>query len=205
MPVRTATRFGGVKGYRLVLERSPLFCTECPPEQRGQVTLAATDKALVFEAGRYFFRLADQQAAPAGFLLKVGVVTLFGRGENVSTRPALLEPAGTIPAPLLMWRPDAGGERLGRFFWTPVREGVEMVIGKDGRPRRRERTFRANLYRRTRDRWPMHPQNAQPLTADHWVVGATGGGEYRLRWVDRFGNEGPPSAVLRVSSGKEGG
>ncbi|MEE8435470.1 MAG: hypothetical protein V3S64_11840, partial [bacterium] len=225
--LETAERFGGVRGYRFLLQRHPVFCGVCPPDSTRTVTvrtgtLQAGESGLRREGRRIIYRLSGEIGAggsssggPA--LLRVRMVTLYGSGENRPTRPALLEPPAPMAAPRLMWRwtgakqaqPGPPGRREAQLYWTAKREGVLRVIGAGGRPREREIFLRANLYRRDAPApWPLTPLNRQPLDTGRWSVTQSGeaaalrapqgGVEYVLRWIDRFGNEGPPSAPVRI-------
>lgn len=226
-----AGRFGGVRGYRFVLQRHPVFCGVCPPESTRTVRVRADGKALRREGGRIAYRLSGRPGAgdtsgPGPALLRVRMITLYGSGENRPTAPALLEPPAPMAAPRLMWRwmdarqmpsglSAAPGLRVAQLYWKARREGVLRVIGSGGRPSERKVFLRANLYRRVPPApWPLTPLNPEPLDTGRWRVthsrGAgenaapePGGVEYVLRWIDRFGNEGPPSQAVRIGRGEE--
>ena len=248
-----AARFGGVRGYRFLLQRHPVFCGVCPPDSTRTVTIGtvtigtvtigtvtigtvtigtvtigtgharAGGSGLRREGARITYRLSAEIVAggsssggPA--LLRVRMVTLYGSGENRPTGPALLEPPAPMAAPRLMWRwtgaqpPPAGapGSRKAQLYWKAQREGVLRVTGAGGKVRERETFLRANLYRRhAPGPWPLTPLNGEPLETGRWSVTRTGGSrelgapepggaEYVLRWIDRSGNEGPPSTPVRI-------
>ena len=231
---KAAERFGGVRGYRFLLQRHPVFCGVCPPDSSRTVTInnattlataasQAGESELRREGGRLIYRLSGKPGA-GGFsgggpaLLRVRMVTVYGSGENRPTGPALLEPPAPMAAPRLMWRwtgaaqgrPDPTALREAQLYWKKQREGVLRVIGADGLPFERETFLRANLYRRPAPApWPLTPLNSQPLDTGRWSVTRIGeareakalepgGVEYVLRWIDRFGNEGPPSTPVRI-------
>jgi hypothetical protein len=205
-------KFHDLKGYRLRVERLPLFCGECPPEGAWEISLAAAGPPTIQEGGRTYYPLPlDERPA----LLRVEVVTVFGSGANRPSLPLTVERRGPIPAPTLSWRWATGGDaadaakgpRAVLFHWEARREGTEQVIGVDGRPRERQVFYRANLYRRVPpDPWPLAPLNPQPLEATQWIVppltaalpARAGREEYALRRVERTGAEGPPSAAVAI-------
>ncbi len=154
--------------------------------------------------GRVHYRLA---APPGDGLLRVRVATEFGAGTSAPSEGVVLQPRVDIPRPALAWERLPAGGGTARLYWRRRREAVVQVIGADGRPRPRERFFRANLYRRAAgEAWPLLPVNGEPITAAQWIVPpegrrvSAGGGavQFTLRWVDRFGAEGPPAEPVTL-------
>lgn len=204
-------RFGGLRGYRLLLHRLPLFCADCPPEERFRIDVPADAPELAREGGRVYYALPLDPPA----LLSVRLVTVYGIGSNKATAPVILEPSVDIPVAKLNWRwaverpagTAAPGPRAVQFFWETPRERLVQVIGPDGRPREREQRYRANLYQRLPPQpWPVTPLNPRPVAGTQWIMPplrprlpeqATRE-EYILRLVDQFESEGPPSPTVEI-------
>lgn len=207
-------KYGGVRGYELWIQARPLLCPDCAPATPRRVRVVATDPALHGEAGALFY---GWQLGPQVGELTVRVSTRFGIGQGPASKPVRVVRAGAIPTPVLHWRWEGGtaasGPRLVQFYWPAVQERIVQFIGTDAVPREHALNYRANLYRRVPPAdWPTLPLNPTPVTASHLTVpplqsGSSHGAKteaYQLRFVDQFGNEGPPSAEVRVPlSGRE--
>lgn len=200
-------RYGGLRGYALWVQARPLLCPDCPPESPRRVHLQAGDPALHAEAGRVFYRWP---LGPQAGQLSLRVSTRYGIGQGPASPVVRVMRAGAIPVPALHWRwvgGQAGGARAVQFYWPAVQERIVQVIGSDAVPREQVLDYRANLYRRVPPAaYPLLPLNPRPLTTAHFIVpplqsgpaSATGAEAYELRFVDQFGNEGPPSPEAQV-------
>lgn len=199
-------RYDGVTGYVLVIGIEPLLCPQCPPGEPRTVAVAGDDPALVAQGGTLYYHLP--WPADAG-RLRIQVRTRYGLGPSPPGKAVVVERAGDIPPPELHWRRVGGGGASAplQFYWEARRERIVQIIGADGRPRERIVHYRANLYRRTPPQpWPPAPLNGRPLTETAWQVASLGaslpptvpGEDYVLRYVDQFGNEGPPSEPVRI-------
>jgi hypothetical protein len=200
------TRYHGLRGFELWLQPRPLLCLECALPEPRRVKLPASGAPLRQQGSSFFYALPlDAEVGQ----LTVRVSTRFGLGLGPPSPPAVLERAAAIPRPRLDWQwAGAGaGARSVLFYWQAVQERIVQVIGTDAQPRERTKYFRANLYRRLPPAdWPPLPLNGEPLQTAHWVVpplqaefppGTTDEG-YSLRFVDQFGNEGPPSPEVLI-------
>jgi hypothetical protein len=194
--VELAQRYGGVTGFRLLVEDLPLLCGACPPTERRTVALRAGSEALEAQGGRIFHRMAlsDDDA-----LVRIRVVTEYGIGLGRPSRPVTLEalakvpveplhwervryppgaePAGTAPAATPGTSPpagaaaSAGGTQAVRLYWEPRRERVISVIQSDGQATERDEYYRGNLYRRVPPApWPLAPLNVKPLAVPQLIL-----------------------------------
>jgi hypothetical protein len=206
-----AERFGGLRGVELAVWTWPVLCPDCPPPAPRRLWLPEDAPALERHGGRVYTSLP---LAPDAGRLRLELRVRYGKGLAPPGQAVLVERAGEIPAPDLHWRPAAGADaapvaaaRTVQFYWTPVRARIVYVVETDGHPREQVQHYRANLYRRVPpEPWPPAPLNAEPLAGTEWTLPpvqasfppeATGE-EYRLRFVDSFGNEGAPSPSVRV-------
>lgn len=205
-------RFDRLEGFDLWVQARPMLCLECPPQSPARVELEGDDPALVQQGARYYYAL---RLPPDAGRLSVDVRTRFGVGTTPAGIPAIVERAADIPAPELRWRwvgrPEGAEQpansRSVQFYWEAPRERIVQVIDATGRPWERVVQYRANLYRRVApEPWPLQPLNGAPLEVTQWIVPSlqpdfpddAAGEAYELRYVDRFGNEGPPSPEVLI-------
>ncbi len=192
----------------MLLQPAHRLCEGCPALPREEVEVTADDAALVREGARVYLRLPWPAEAAR---LRVRVVTAFASGANAPGTPVVLERAGRIPTPRLEWRwataEGVGRARTVQLHWEPPLERIVQVVQPSGRPEPLEEFHRANLYRRVSGAaWPQAPLNGSPITARQYIVPPLQAGfppgttheEFALRYVDRFGNEGAPSAPVRI-------
>lgn len=207
-----ARRYGGLEGFEVAIEARPGPCVDCELPDAVTHELAADAPRLERGSGRVFVTFAWPEGMER---LQVRLRVEYGAGLAPSTLPVVAERAGRIPGTELGWRwADGGGDESPRtgaravlLYWQQPLEGTERTLGPDGRPHESERRYGANVYRRVAPApWPPGPLNGEPLRARQWIVpplqaefpARATGEEFRVRLVDRFGNEGPASPPVRV-------
>jgi len=201
-------RYRGVRAFDVRVRARPLLCVECPLKLSLERRVALQDEALERQGGWVFLELP--WPAEAG-RAAVEVRTRFGLGLGPPSASVVVEAAGPIPAPALAWRwagaATGPGARSVQFYWEPARERVVQSIGPDGQPRERVQTYRVNLYRRVAPAaWPALPINGEPIPGAERTVPPlqaefppdASGEAFRARFVDQFGNEGPPSPEVVI-------
>ncbi|MCZ6748189.1 MAG: hypothetical protein O7D96_02770 [SAR324 cluster bacterium] len=203
-------RFDRLRGFTVFAERLAYDCLHCPPLENWEVDLEPGDPALVVEGARAYhaFRPASPRAA-----WRFRAVNRFGEGTSARSRTVIVRGLNEIPVPEIDWDWSAAesadrapARRRVRLFWEPRQEGVVRVIAAGAPPIERVRLYRVNVYRRTPGGiWPFSPLNPEPLARTSWVdapfksASSPEAVEYGVRWVDRFGGEGPLSAPARVA------
>jgi hypothetical protein len=201
-------RWGGLRGYIVLMERRRLYCPLCDPIETRRWRYSRDDRGLIEEGGVVYVRYA---AGAPRELLRFQVSTQFDAGTGAPSPAVALESAADVPTHALNWfwlAPDDQGNLAARLFWEPRREQIYQILSKEGRLVERERYYRANLYRRSpRSAWPMTPLNSAPLEEVQYkvtlgLVGVPVLAEFALRLVDQHGNEGPLSVPVTIALGR---
>ena len=191
----------GLEGFVLRIERLPLNCPACAPDESRRLALPLHVESMVMEGGRaiYRFPLAPQPAT-----WRFRVAARFGAGLGRESPPSLMDAPASVPVHQLYWEPSRGGDselRAIRLYWKPRRESVVRTLTREGAMVEQDRLFRVNLFRRMEGApWPLSPLNIQPLKTGGLTVQIPKDArvEFRMRLVDRFGNEGPASPIVAI-------
>lgn len=199
---------GGLEGFVLRIDRFPLNCISCPPEESRKLALPLHAGSMEFKKGRarYRFPLRSQAAT-----WRFQVAARYGDGLGRASAAVLMDTPASVPAHRLQWEPSRReASSLGRairLFWSPRRERVLRTLTKDGVMVKQDRFFRANIFRRVGSApWPLRPLNIQPLKTGQLTLRVPTNipTEFQMRLVDQFGNEGPasPSVLIAPGAGK---
>lgn len=194
---------GGLEAFVLLIDRLPLNCHSCPPDESRELALPLHVESLVVEGDRAIYRFP--LPAPAA-TWRFRIAVRLGVGQGLFSAPVFLDTPARVPVHQLRWAPAQGisGGRGIRLYWLPRRERVVQILTENKAMVAQDKFFRANLYRREgRAPWPLRPLNIRPLETGQLIVQAPADKavEYQLRLVDRFGNEGPASPTIAIGGG----
>ena len=218
-PREQAERHDGLEGFELLVERLPLNCPACPPDERRELALPLHERkpehrnsgngAHMLEGGWAYF---DFTPPPQPVTWRFRVAARFGAGTGRHSATVFLETPARVPAHRLMWEQAGGGKpvegfRAVRLYWRPRRERIVRTITSERVMVKQDRFYRVNLYRRASGgAWPLRPLNVHPVETGQLVlrVADAEAVAFHLRLVDQFGNEGPPSPPVSIAPAAEG-
>lgn len=199
--------FGALQGHTLRIERLPLNCPSCPPDDSRELALplhsmSREESGSVVLGPRviYTFPLPAQAVT-----WRIWVAAQYEDGRGRFSNPVYFDSPVTMPEHRLNWTAvDGSGaidERLIRLYWQPRRERIVRTLTRDGAMVEQDLNFRVNLFRRMGDApWPLRPLNIQPLKTNQLTLNVPVDEvvRFQMRLVDRFGNEGPASSVVVI-------
>ena len=210
---------GGLEGFELLVERLPLNCPACPPDERRELALPlherkpahgiGGDSAYMLQGGWAYF---DFTPPPQPVTWRFRVAARFGAGTGRHSATVFLETPARVPAHRLRWEQAGGGKaaegfRAVRLYWRARRERIVRTITNERVMVQQDRFYRVNLYRRAAGGvWPQRPLNVHPVEAGQLVVRVADAEAvaFQLRLVDQFGNEGPASPPVSIAPAGEG-
>jgi hypothetical protein len=207
-PAGVVALYGAASSFEVSIQRLPLGCLDCLPVSTRSVDLRPDAKPLIVEGERAYYQF-EHAGPPASWSARV--IARLRRGASARSALAFVEDSGTVPAHVIQWERQTEGEPTIRFYWNPRRERQVRVLTKTGGVIEQDLQYRANVYLRVPTApWPQTPANPAPVEGLAWAIQETSlskGGQVReidavLRLVDRFGNEGPPSAPIVVPLGR---